>query len=367
MWKRILFLVVAGTLLLSCSTTYLGRYVSCGLTSNKDFEQFPTREIANGPDVFAFSDDAGARSQSLDRLEPIHYTFQGEARTAHLETLLEESGSSAFVVIQDDTILYEEYFNGYSRDSFNTSASVAKSFVSALIGIAIEEGLIGSVDDPIIQYLPELEDEGVDGVTIRQLLTMSSGFEHTWGLAPWHDLVRSYYSPDLSVGTASAPTTPEWAKRSVPQLKSGSSPPPTLCSWPPVHTEYRKLPVLMDSLFAIPERQAESLLVCRSTGSETLRRQHHGFSMRPALFNSLTCLTTQQRIINSLQPEAQMNRFRDPKRVVAFAIALATLQGCVSSTTSVSNSDIVVESGIVFATIDGVSLELDLWHSRPIH
>ena len=58
-----------------------------------------------------------------------------------------------------------------------------------------------------------------------------------------------------------------------------------------------------------------------------------------------------------------MNRFRDPKRVVAFAIALATLQGCVSSTTSVSNSDIVVESGIVFATIDGVSLELDL--ARP--
>jgi len=104
------------------------------------------------------------------------------------------------LVIYDDTLLYEEYFNGYDRESTQTSFSVAKSFVSALIGIAIEEGYIGSVDDPITKYIPELEQPGMDKITIHHLLTMSSGLKYSGeggGGGPLGDDAKTYYDPNL--------------------------------------------------------------------------------------------------------------------------------------------------------------------------
>jgi CubicO group peptidase (beta-lactamase class C family) len=82
---------------------------------------------------------------------------------------------------------------------------MAKSITSALIGIAIDEGRIGSVDDPIVDYLPELRDKGLDGVTIRHLLLMSSGIRYISDdeivglaeLSPFSDDARSYSYPDL--------------------------------------------------------------------------------------------------------------------------------------------------------------------------
>jgi CubicO group peptidase (beta-lactamase class C family) len=132
-----------------------------------------------------------------ESLEPLRYTYEGQQRTAELERLLNDTGTTAFIVIRDDVILYERYFNEYNRDSLNTSASVSKSIVSILVGMAIADGLINSIDDPVVRYIPELENKGVENLTIRHLLTMSSGLKHTWGMTPWHDLVRSYYKPDL--------------------------------------------------------------------------------------------------------------------------------------------------------------------------
>jgi len=74
---------------------------------------------------------------------------------------------------------------------------------SALIGAAIDDGLIGSVDDPVIRYLPELEGRGLDGLTIRNLLRMDSGIAYRedenlpFFLAPFSDDALSYYAPDL--------------------------------------------------------------------------------------------------------------------------------------------------------------------------
>ncbi len=97
-----------------------------------------------------------------------------------LDAFLEKAGTQAFIVIQDDVILYENYFNGASRDSLVTSFSVAKSFTSALIGIAIAEGHINSVDDAITDYLPELleRDSRFSNITIRHLLLMASGLDY---------------------------------------------------------------------------------------------------------------------------------------------------------------------------------------------
>ena len=95
----------------------------------------------------------------------------------------------AFIVIKDDKIFYEKYFNGYQRDSINTSFSMAKSITSALIGIAIDEGLITSVDDPVTKYIPELKqkDPRFNNITIKNLLTMSSGLRYVEQNLPWSD------------------------------------------------------------------------------------------------------------------------------------------------------------------------------------
>jgi CubicO group peptidase (beta-lactamase class C family) len=113
------------------------------------------------------------------------------------------TGTTAFIVIQDDTILYENYFNGFQRDSIVTSFSSAKSFNSALIGIAIDEGWIDSVDDPVVKYIPEITRRGLDDLTLKHLLDMSSGIryledENMFPLfAPFSDDAKTYYYPDL--------------------------------------------------------------------------------------------------------------------------------------------------------------------------
>jgi CubicO group peptidase (beta-lactamase class C family) len=116
------------------------------------------------------------------------------------DSFLEANNTQAFIVIQDGAILYENYFNGTQRDSIVTSFSVAKSFTSALIGIAIQEGYIHSVDDPITTYLPELakRDPRFNEITIRHLLLMASGLEYE-NFRPLlfnsDDILTSYY-PD---------------------------------------------------------------------------------------------------------------------------------------------------------------------------
>lgn len=117
--------------------------------------------------------------------------------TTDLERFLLHTHTAAFLVIQDDTILYEGYISGYRRESICPSFSVAKSFAAALVGIAIDEGYIGSVEDPITKYLPELEDPRLSRVTIRHLLAMCSGFRWSLTNGPCSEEPRAYFSPDL--------------------------------------------------------------------------------------------------------------------------------------------------------------------------
>jgi CubicO group peptidase (beta-lactamase class C family) len=117
-----------------------------------------------------------------------------------LDAFLESSGTQALVVLKDGAVVYEGYANGASRDTMLTSFSVAKSFDSALVGIAIDEGFIGSVDDPITDYLPELADRDprFADITVEHLLRMASGLEYRefrWYLFNGDDPLTTYY-PD---------------------------------------------------------------------------------------------------------------------------------------------------------------------------
>jgi CubicO group peptidase (beta-lactamase class C family) len=116
-----------------------------------------------------------------------------------LEELLSDSSTTAFIVLRGDTVVYERYFDGHDRTSIQTSFSVAKSFASALVGIAVEEEAIGDVDDPITRYLPELleRDRRFGQITIAHLISMTSGLRYEESGLPWGDDAQTYYGTDL--------------------------------------------------------------------------------------------------------------------------------------------------------------------------
>jgi CubicO group peptidase (beta-lactamase class C family) len=171
---------------------YTSRVLTWGFSDIHDYEKFPSRIVNNAAPTFFFKQ--GTTPASLATIE---YRYKGQVHRDGFDQFLESTGTTAFIVIRDDTIVYEKYFNGYQRDSINTSFSAAKSFVSTLVGIAIDEGFIGSVDYPITMYLPELRGRGFDDITIRHLLKMSSGIKYQEFPFLNGDDAKTYYFPDL--------------------------------------------------------------------------------------------------------------------------------------------------------------------------
>jgi len=169
-------LSLIGVLLLYGSIVYSPTYVYRVLVWQDsdafDWQKFPNHPLNASPTPFHFASAPDPRVEEV---------FQQLSGTEDWDSFMETNGTQAFIVIKDGTVLYEHYYNDTARDSIVTSFSVAKSFGSALIGKAIEEGYINSVDDPITVYLPELADRDsrFNEITIRHLLLMASGLEYT--------------------------------------------------------------------------------------------------------------------------------------------------------------------------------------------
>jgi CubicO group peptidase (beta-lactamase class C family) len=175
----------------------------------KDYEIFPARAVNNAPPVFNFQTvDAPTQNEYLRLLDRVasQTPSQSTISATPFNELLTSTQTTAFLIIKDDRLIYENYFNSYGRDSINTSFSVAKSFVSALVGIAIDEGLIDSVDDSITKYIPELEDRDIrySAITIKDLLSMASGLRYVEEETPFSDDTKTYYDPNLRAIALSA-------------------------------------------------------------------------------------------------------------------------------------------------------------------
>lgn len=115
-----------------------------------------------------------------------------------LEELHRELESVAFVVVKDDSLLYEQYWQGYSDASLSNSFSMAKSIVSMLIGAAIKEGKIESVEQPVGDFLPYFKKGDKAKIRIKHLLWMSSGL--SWDESytnPLSMTTEAYYGTDL--------------------------------------------------------------------------------------------------------------------------------------------------------------------------
>lgn len=180
--------------LFGCSSTYLGRYIFWNRSGINDYQKFPSHRIQTEEPIFFFD-----KTDTPFPIDTVRYTYEKKKRSLLLEQLLEVTGTTAFLIIRNDTLLHETYMNGYTRSSINTSFSIAKSITSLLVGIAYREGHFNSLDDSIVSFLPELEetDKRYNQVTIKHLLNMRSGVRFRDHDLPWGDKPKAYYKPNL--------------------------------------------------------------------------------------------------------------------------------------------------------------------------
>lgn len=146
-------------------------------------------------DIFAFSTLKSPKEKS-------NVEYSSDFNTYKLSNadrkIIEDLETRAFLVYKGDELVYEEYWDDHDDHTVSNSFSVAKSIVSLLIGIALDEGYIKSLDEPVSKYIKEFKSKNSGKITIRDLLTMSSGLDWTEsGKNPLSDNAESYYGSDL--------------------------------------------------------------------------------------------------------------------------------------------------------------------------
>lgn len=185
------FLVLVLTFSIIYSPEYVMRVLRWGNSDVSDYLVFPERPIAKAESAFHFHDQTGDND--------IEDSFTAHPLVENLDEFIKDTSTQALLVIDEDALLYEQYGPGFQRDSIVTSFSAAKSFGSLLIGVAIDQGYIDSVNDPITEYIPELaeRDERFEQIMIRDLLKMSSGIKYEEFPFLNGDDALTYYYPDL--------------------------------------------------------------------------------------------------------------------------------------------------------------------------
>jgi CubicO group peptidase (beta-lactamase class C family) len=196
------WLVIAGGVLALLVSAVLGVYAWAW--SSTDESTIARAMIWRESDVGDQHRFPARRIPAGARVSPLRVGVEAELVSSEgkgLDESLRETDTLAFLVVHEDRLVHERYFDGATRESLQTSFSAAKSFVSTLVGIAIDEGVIESVEDPVTDYVPELaeRDPRFKSITLRHLLTMSSGIRYEEGgfPRPFGDDTYTYYGVDL--------------------------------------------------------------------------------------------------------------------------------------------------------------------------
>jgi len=170
-----------------------------------DIHRFPARPIANAPPATRFlapADPAAYRPL----WDSVQVRRRGAESVELLDDVMASAATAAFLVLRGDTLLTERYYNGWAAESLHTSFSAAKSLASLSVGTAIARGAIPGVEIPITRLLPELaeRDPRFGEITLRHLLTMTSGLGWENTSTPWGDPATTYYAPDLRAAALTA-------------------------------------------------------------------------------------------------------------------------------------------------------------------
>ena len=183
------FLLAGISSLYSC---HVVRFFVYNFADIRDYKKFHKDDIKKEGAAFIFSPKAANDSVKVPREVSV------KKKKYDFKSFLKKTKSVAFVVIRNDTVLYQDYEHGYTEASIVPSFSMAKSFVSLLLGIAIDEGAVHSVNDKILTYLPELKAPGFERVTIKDLLNMESGIKYNEGyFNPFGDVAKYYYGTNI--------------------------------------------------------------------------------------------------------------------------------------------------------------------------
>ncbi len=171
---------------------HIGRYVIYNFANINDYKKFHNREISAPEHAFYFHQkpDQGDFNKSL--------STSSYKNIVVFDSILKKSKTVAFLVVRNDSVLYEWYAENKNETTQFTSFSMAKSYVSALIGIAIEEGKIKSVKEPITNYIKDFRNPGLEKVTIEHLLNMRTGIQYDENyFSPIGNVAVSYYGRNL--------------------------------------------------------------------------------------------------------------------------------------------------------------------------
>ncbi len=129
---------------------------------------------------------------------PISVNYNKKNISDSTRSYLDSIETVSLLIIKNDSLEYEEYWDGYTDSSYSNSFSMAKSYISALIGIAIKEGKIKNIDQPVCDFLPEFCNGNKKIITIKHLLTMSGGLNWEEGYSsPFSPTTEAYYGNDL--------------------------------------------------------------------------------------------------------------------------------------------------------------------------
>ncbi len=188
---------------------------------------------------FHHMDRLGLRTDRIkkgDRIYPlrepakdwtIEYTFRGSRYS--LDDYFKRNFVTGFLVLHNDQIIVEKYLHEADQNSRFVSQSLSKSIVSILVGAAVEEGAIKSIEDPVTKYLPYLSGSGYRNVTVKNLLQMSSGVDYS-------EDYRDPKSGAALIGAALLTGNPSF-KNYAQSIQPTSTPPGTKFEYQSVNTQ----------------------------------------------------------------------------------------------------------------------------------
>lgn len=197
----VLLVLFLGILSVRYSPVYVYRLITQNVADVYDYQYYENRTIKGSDSVFTFIEYPDEAF-----VEDLFHRRVSQSGFSNFNEWAEKSETTALIFIRNDTILFEKYFNGFSKESYFHSQSMAKSFISFLIGAAIDDGFISGEDDLITKYVPELlqRDARFGRITIKNLLEMRSGLKYNTSFipgtnihSPWHDEAVGYYHPNV--------------------------------------------------------------------------------------------------------------------------------------------------------------------------
>src|SRR6516164_3355750 len=197
----LLFAADLGAVAVVHGPDFVWRLIAWRSPSPHDDTRFPARRIAASTHPVHFGVDqggAGLVHAAFTRIRPTEAQV-GET----FEDFLGRTQTTSLLVLRDGRLLYEGYFNGHQRDTVQGSFSMAKSVTALLIGAAIAERKLPSIDTAAQDLLPDVKGLRGSKINLRNLLDMTSGFAIDKGRlfwpfsSPWSDYKLMYFAPDL--------------------------------------------------------------------------------------------------------------------------------------------------------------------------